>query len=156
MLKQLERLSLSAEGRYATTQELQFIRDYISTVELRLSIYQKIRDNENEIVDRLQARMREIQPNIFQMNAKDRSDKCKHDCKIVLRNTIAAMLIDDLDRLREHILLWQRSIIKAFKEERIAAMVYKTMPEIIEQFLTPQEFGLIEPVLKLNQAVLVY
>ena len=156
MLKKLERLSMTAEGRYATTQELKFIRDYISTIELRLSAYQKIRDRESEIIDRLQAMMREAQPDIFQMNSQNQSAKCKSDGRIVLRNTIAAMLIDDLDRLREHILVWQRSIIKAFKEEEIAAVVYTTMPKAIEQFLTPEEFALIKPVLQLNQAVLAY
>ena len=156
MLKQLERLGIIAEDRYATEQELQFIKDYLSTVELRLSAYQKIRDAEDEIVSRLQNKMREAQPDIFQVNSKDKSDKCKHDCKIVLRNTSAAMLIGDLDRLREHILLWQRSIIKAFKEEHIAAMVYNTMPQVMQQFLTPDEFALLKPVLQLNQAVLAY
>ena len=154
MLKQLERLSITAEGRYATSPELQFIRDYISTIELRLSAYEKIRDNEDEIITRLQKMMTEAQPDIFHHNSQDQSAKCKHDCQIVLRNTIAAMLIDDLDRLREHILVWQCSIIKAFKEERIAAAVYTTMPKAIEQFLTPEEFALIKPVLQLNNAVL--
>lgn len=154
MLKQLESLSLTAEGRYATAQELQFLHDYLSTVDLRMSVYQKIRDVEDEIIEQLQNKMRKIKPGIFQTKSGDVSAVCQRDIKVILRNAIAAMLIDDLDRLRENILLWQRIIIKVFQERHIATMVHTTMPEIIEQFLTPEEFALIKPVLQLNQAIL--
>ncbi|MEM6614431.1 MAG: allophycocyanin, partial [Cyanobacteria bacterium P01_C01_bin.72] len=143
-----------AEGRYGTEEELRLLKDYFPTVSLRLSAYQKIRDAEDRIVQRLEARMREKQPNIFQLGSKDVSSICSRDTKILLRMAIAAMLIDDLDRLRENILLWQRTIVKAFKEKHIAALVHTTMPEIIEKFLTPEEYALIQPILMLNMAVL--
>lgn len=154
MLKQLENLSITAEGRYATAEELQFLRDYLPTIDLRLSAYQKIRDAEDEIVEQLEAKMRTLEPNIFQVSSGDVSSMYRRDTKKVLRCAIAAMLVDDLDRLREHILLWQRIIIKAFKVKHITSMVYTTMPEIVEQFLTPEEFALVKPVLQLNQAIL--
>lgn len=154
MLKQLEQLSMTAEGRYATAEELEFLQNYLSTVDLRISAYQKIRDAEAEIIEQLEAKLRQKMPNIFQGGTGDLSGSSKRDTKNILRNTLAAMLIGDLDRLREHILLWQRTIIKAFKVKHIATAVHTTMPEIIEQFLTPAEFAAIEPVLRLNQAIL--
>ena len=154
MLKQLEDLSLAAEGRYATAQELQFIRDYIKTVDLRLSAYQKIRDAEDEIIDRLEAKMRQMQSKNSQYSSKDVASVCERDTKKVLRSAIATMLTGDLDRLREHLLLWQRTVIMAFKLQCITAIVHTNMPEIIQQFLTPEEFDSIAPILQLNQAVL--
>ena len=154
MLKQLEQLSMSAEGRYATARELEFLENYLPTVDLRISTYQKIRDREDEIIDRLEAKMREKMPEIFQSGSGDLSASYKRDTKRILRNAIAAMLIDDLDRLRENILLWQRTIIKAFKVKHIAAVAHTTMPEIIQQYLTPEEFKAIDPVLQLNRAIL--
>ena len=154
MLKQLEELSLVAEGRYATAQELQFVRDYIKTVDLRLSAYQKIRDAEDEILDRLEAKIRQIQTNSSQSGSKNVTSVCGRDTKKVLRNTTAAMLTGDLDRLREHLLLWQRIIVKAFKIDDAAMMVHSNMPEVIQQFLTSEEFDSIVPVLQLNQTVL--
>ena len=156
MLKQLEQLTISADGRYATTEELMFLRDYLATIDLRLSTYQKIRDAEIEIVDRLQDKMREMKPEIFQTNSGDRSAKCRRDCQIVLRSASAALLIDDLDRLKENILLWQRTIIKAFQLNSLTEVTYKLMPSIIQEFVTPKEFSLIEPILQLNQTVLTY
>ncbi len=154
MLNQLEQLSIEAEGRYATEQELRLLKNYFPTINLRLSAYQKIRDAEDSIIQKLEARMREKQPNIFQLGAKDVSSMYQRDTKIVLKIALAAMLIDDLDRLRENILLWQRTIVKAFQVKHIAAMAHSTMPEIIEQFLTPEEYAQVKPTLMLNMAVL--
>ena len=154
MLKQLSRLSIEAEGRYAKTEELQFLKDYLPSLDLRLSAYEKMRDAEAEIIDRLEAKMREINPNIFLVNSQDSSPLYKRDTRIILRSAAAVILINDLDRLRESMLLWHRTIIKAVKVEQIAELAHKTMPEIIQQFLTPQEFELVMPALQLNQTVL--
>jgi len=154
MLNQLEQLSLTAEGRYATAQELQPLKNYFPTVGVRLSAYQKIHDGETEIIEQLRIRMLEKQPTIFKLGSGDVTALYERDTKIVLRIASAAMLIDDLDRVRENILLWQRTITKAFQVKHIAAMAHSTMPEIIEQFLTPEEFTLIKPILMINQAVL--
>lgn len=153
MLNQLERLSLEVEGRYATFQELQSVKYYFSTISSRMSAYQKIRDAEEEIIERLYEQMRQLEPDIFKTASGDVTEICRRDMKIILRNTIAAMLIDDLDRLRENILLWQRTIVKAFKTMHIAALTHKTMPGIIEQFLTAEEYACIKPMLLLNQTV---
>ncbi|MFM2311484.1 MAG: hypothetical protein RLZZ04_760 [Cyanobacteriota bacterium] len=154
MLNQLEQLSLAAEGRYATPQELQALKDYFPTINPRLSAYQKLRDGEAEIIAKLEARMREKQPNIFQMGANDVTAMYQRDTTIVLRIAIAAMLIEDLDRLREKLLLWQKTIVKAFKVNHIAALTHTTMPEIVEQFLTPEEYAVAKPIFILNQTVL--
>jgi hypothetical protein len=154
MLNQLDRLSLEVEGRYATAQELQVLKNYFPTINPRLSAYQKLRDGEGEIIARLETRMREKQPNIFAMGTNDVTAMYQRDTKIVLRIAIAAMLIEDLDRLRENLLLWQKTIVKAFKVKHIAALTHTTMPEIIEQFLTPEEYAYIKPILILNQTVL--
>lgn len=156
MLKSLERLTLSAENRYATPEELKFLRQYFSTVELRLSAYTKIRDAETKIIECLVTKMRQLQPHIFEVNAQDQSQKCRRDLSIVLRSTSAAMLANNLESLKEHLLLWQKTLIKAFQEKQIAAMAYTQMPEIIEQFVTPEELALVKPLLQLNQAVLAY
>ena len=154
MLNQLEQLSVTAEGRYATAQELQPLKNYFPTVSVRLSAYQKIQEGEAEIIEQLRVKMLEKQPHIFNMSSKDVTSLYERDTKIVLRIASAAMLIDDLDRVRENILLWQRTITKAFQVKHIAALAHSTMPEVIEQFLTPEEFTLIKPILMLNQAVL--
>ena len=50
MLTQFYRLKAAADGRYATPEELQFLKDYFKSFNLRLSAYQKIRAGEPEII----------------------------------------------------------------------------------------------------------
>ncbi|MEN9869089.1 MAG: hypothetical protein RLZZ171_72 [Cyanobacteriota bacterium] len=154
MLNQLDQLSLETEGRYATEQELQSLKDYFPTINARLSAYQKLRDGEAEIIAKLEARMREKQPDIFTMGDKDVAQMYQRDTKMALKISLAAMLIDDLDRLRENLLLWYLTIIKAFKFQHVITLAYNTMPEIIEQLLTAEEYACIKPILLLNQTVL--
>ena len=154
MLKQLDRLNMEADGRYATDQELQFLKNYLQSVDQRISSYEKIRDAEEEIMDRVEAKMRSIDPKLFFRGSQDLTAVCKRDRKITLRFSAAAMLIDDLDRLREGYLLWQRTIMHAFKDERPTQVYYEVLPEIIRQHLTPEEAELIMPFLQLNQSIL--
>ena len=154
MLKQLARLSLEADGRYATDQELQFLKNYLQSVDQRISSYEKIRDAEEEIMNQVETKMRSIDPKLFFRGSQDLTEVCKRDRKHTLRCSAAAMLINDLDRLREGFLLWQRTIMHAFKDERPTQVHYEVLPEIIRQYLTPKEAELIMPVLQLNQSIL--
>jgi hypothetical protein len=154
MLNQLDRLCLEVEGRYATAQELQTLKDYFPTINPRMSAYQKLRDGEDEIIARLEMRMREKQPNIFLVGTNDVTAMYQRDTKTLLRITLASMLIEDLDRLRENLLLWHQTIVKAFKFGHVSALAHNTMPEIIQQLLTPEEYAVIKPIFILNQTVL--
>ena len=154
MLKQLSHLNVEADGRYATDRELQFLKNFFQSVEQRISAYEKIRDAEEEIMDQVETKMRSKDPNLFLKGSQDLTAVCKRDRKITLRYSAAAMLIDDLDRLREGYLLWQRTIMCAFKDERPTQVHYQVLPEIIKQYLTAEEAELMMPVLQLNQSIL--
>jgi len=154
MLKQLVRLNIEADGRYATEQELKFLKDYLESAEERISAYQKIRDAEEEIMEQVEAKMRATDPELFLRGSQDLTAVCKRDRKHTLRCSAAAMLINDLDRLRENFLLWQRTIVHAFKDERPTQVHYEVLPEVIKQHLTPEEAKLMMPVLQLDQSIL--
>ena len=123
-------------------------------MEQRISAYEKIRDAEEEIMDRVETKMRSIDPNLFLRASEDLTAVCRRDRKITLRCSAAAMLINDLDRLQEGYLLWQRTIMCAFKDERPTRVHYQVLPEIIKQYLTAEEVELVMPVLQLNQSIL--
>ncbi|MGK7872233.1 MAG: allophycocyanin [Xenococcaceae cyanobacterium] len=154
MLKQLARLSVEADGRYATASELQFLKDYLQSVDQRISAYEKIRDAEEKIIDQVEAKMRSIDPNLFLRDSQDITSVCKRDRKHTLRCSAAAMLINDLDRLRDGFLLWQRTIVQAFDIERPTEVTYQVMPEIIKQYLTAEEAELVMSVLQLDLTLL--
>ena len=84
------------------------------------------------------------------------------------------MLVNDLDWLRDSLLLWHRTIVNANKTEHISEATYGVMPQVVEEYhheilavqqtlllideescvTTDEEMKLILPVFQLNQSVL--
>ncbi len=63
MLTQFSKLSLDTDGRYATDSELKFIEDYLDSVDIRISTYEKIKSYEEEILQEVDAKMHELNKN---------------------------------------------------------------------------------------------
>ena len=154
MLKQLTCLSVEADGRYATTSELQFLKDYLQSAELRVSTYEKIRDAEEPMMDQAEDKLKKQDPNWNKRASKDLTAECRRDRKYILKCSAAAMLIDDLDRLRDGFLVWQRTIVRAVKDERPSQSTWQVMPEVLKQNLADDEVALMMPAIRLNQTLL--
>ncbi|ELS00377.1 Phycobilisome protein [Xenococcus sp. PCC 7305] len=154
MLKQLDRLNVEADSRYASEQELQFLKIYLGSVDQRISAYKKICDSEDKILDQTKAQLDAKNPNLFNSGSKDHSEIWRRDISIVLRCSAAAMLINDLDYLRENLLLWHRTIVNANKMVHISRATYEVLPGIIKQFLTPDEAELMMPIIQLDKSIL--
>lgn len=154
MLKQLAHLSAETDGRYATEQELQFLKNYLQSLDQRISTYEKIRDAEAEIMDQTKAQIDSKNPNLFSRDSQDLSSIWRRDVSNILRGSAAAMLINDLDWLRDNLLLWHRTIVNANKTTQISQLTYDVLPEILNRYLTAKELKLVMPVLLLNQSIL--
>jgi len=154
MLRQLEKLSLEADGRYATAAELQFLKNYLAAADERISAYEKIRDAEEAIIEQVDKQLRAQNPHIFRKGNQDYAAVCQRDRRSVLRLAAAAMLFADLDALRDGFLLWYRTIIKAFKDEKAAQATYQVLPMTVNQVLGSEAAPLMKPVLALTQSIL--
>lgn len=154
MLSQLKRLSLEADGRYATDAELAFLKSYGQTVRQRISGYEKIRDAEDTIMDAAEAQLMEIDSQVFHQGAQDFTDTCRRDRKNTLRHASAAMLFNDLDRLRDGLLLWQQTIVRAIKAEQPSTITWQEIPGVLREHLSAEEMDLMMPALHLTQALL--
>ena len=154
MFKQLTRLSIDADGRYATDDELKFIDDYLDTVETRVSTYETIRENEEQIIYRWEAAKRGIKQDVFHMGDRDVSEICRRDMTNIFRCSATAILFNDLDRLREGLLIWYQTIVRAFKYDKYTNITYAVIQDTIKEFLKPEEVELMLPALKLNHTIL--
>lgn len=156
MLQQLTHLSIDADGRYATDAELQFLEDYLESAETRISAYEKIRDSEEKWIHHLKMRVRALNPQqvLFQRGKYDMTGIWERDVRMLMYCATAAMLINDLDRLREGTLIWHQTITKAQKVQHITRETFGIFMKIIGQYLTPEETQYILPTLQLNQTVL--
>jgi hypothetical protein len=154
MLTQFGRLRASADGRYATAEELQFLKDYFKTFQLRLSAYQKIQAAEKDIVRQVQEKLQSRDPDIFNRGSEDLTAKWRLDLIRVLRHSCAALLSDDRDRLRNDFLLWFKSILHAFQVQHHSELTYSVMQDVVKGYLTPEEAALFSPILDLTRKVL--
>ncbi|MDJ0704250.1 MAG: phycobilisome protein [Leptolyngbyaceae cyanobacterium MO_188.B28] len=154
MLSQLNNLCTETDGRYATDAELQFLHRYLQTVPLRLSAYQCIQSHEAQIIQQVQARLEAIAPNLLQQGQTDLTAKWKQDTIRSLRYAALALLIDDPETLRENMLLWFQSIIRAFGAEQSCNLTYTLMQDVVTQYLSPAEAELFCPILELTRSLL--
>lgn len=150
MLKQFADLTLEADGRYAEDYELKFLEDYLDSQDIRMSAYIKIRDNADAIVEAVRVGKNKRNPEF-----KDYYTTCKRDLIDLIRYCAAALLFDDLERLRTNMLLWFQTIAKSWTFEDDNNDTYDVLLQVIPQFLTPEEVKIALPIFELNRVVLV-
>ncbi|MEM1369523.1 MAG: allophycocyanin [Cyanobacteria bacterium P01_H01_bin.15] len=154
MLTQLNRLSIDADGRYATDAELSFLEKYVEGIDERISGYEKIRDTEEELMTQVETEKRELDPNVFLINGRDVSLSCRQDFRTVLRWCAYVMLMGDLEHYRTSFLLWQRTIVKASGCTKQAEVTYSSLQKALKSLLSPTELKLTLPAVQLSQALL--
>ncbi len=154
MLTELEHLCRDTDGRYANDAELQFLSEYTQSFALRLATYKKIRTSEALIVQQVQAQIRLKAPQVLKRGDQDLSDKWKQDTIRILRHSALALLLDDQQRLRDRLLLWFQTVMRAFNTQSNCDLTYKIMQEVIESLLTPAESQLLSPILEYNRQIL--
>jgi Phycobilisome protein len=149
MLKQFADLTIEADGRYAEDYELKFLEDYLESQDLRMSAYVKIKDNAEAILEAVR-----VAKNKRNSEFKDYYGTCKRDLNDLIRYCAAALLFDDMERLRTNMLLWFQTIAKSWTFEDDNNDTYDVLLQVIPQFLTPEEAKFALPVFELNCAVL--
>jgi Phycobilisome protein len=154
MLSQMQRLSLEAEGRYATDDELKFIPEYLKTYETRLQTYQKLQEIEAVVIQQTYDKMMAQDATMLQSGAADLSAKWKRDAIRTWRYSAVTLLIDDPETLRERFLFWYQTVMRAFGSQRASNVTYSIMQEVIKRHLSPQQMILIMPILELNRRML--
>ncbi|HEY9616461.1 MAG TPA: phycobilisome protein [Microcoleaceae cyanobacterium] len=154
MLSQLQKLSVETDGRFATDEELQFVILYARSFGLRLQTYQRLQAAEAVIVQQVYARLKSLDPSLFQLQQGDLSAKWKQDTIRVLRYSAIAMLFDDPTTLQERLLFWFQSIMKAFGAQHSCQLTYTAMQEVVKQYLSPVQASLFCPILEINRKLL--
>jgi hypothetical protein len=149
MLTKLKRLSVDVEGRYATANELQFLKDYLDTAESRVSLYEKLGTIRGELDSQIETNLKAIDPNIYRRGDRDVSAVCKRDRQHAFRCLSIAMLTDDLERLRDDYLIWDQKIVRSFRDQRPVKLTYQVMAKTLENALTAEESALIMDAVQL-------
>jgi hypothetical protein len=154
MLSQMHRLSMEAEGRYATDGELRFLPDYLRTYELRMQTYQQLQKSEAAIFQQIYNIVLAKEPALFRNESQDFTAQCKRDTIQTLRYCAAAMLINDPDTLHERYALWLQTIVRAFNRQRSNDLIFTAMQTAIRQQLPAPQAELLLPLIqKMHQTL---
>ncbi|OCR02726.1 phycobilisome protein [Oscillatoriales cyanobacterium USR001] len=154
MLSQLANLSIEADGRYANQSEVQFLKDYFQSLNLRLSAYQKIKAAEKEIIRDVEAKIQSSDANLLRRGSQDVVAKWRLDTERVVRHSAAALLIDDNKRLRDRLLFWFQTILGSFEAKKSSEVTFRVMQDVIQNYLTAEETSLFIPILEMNRIIL--
>ncbi|PZV15824.1 MAG: phycobilisome protein [Leptolyngbya sp.] len=154
MLSQLQKLSYETDGRYATDDELEFVSEFGRSFYLRVETYQRLQTMEAIIVQQVLTKMQLLEPSLFHSNTVDVTAKWKRDTIRVLRYSAIAMLLNDPDSLRDRLLFWFRTIMKAFDAQRSCSVTYAVMQDVVKHHLLPTQARLFCPILEMNRQIL--
>lgn len=151
MFSQLERLTRSIDGRYASDAELQFLAVYLRSYSLRVQTYQKLQELEAAIVQETYSKVRAIDSQLFYQGQEDISIKWKRDTTRVLRYVAAAVLSDDPQTFRQRFLLWFQSIMRSFGTQKSCDITYKVLQSVMENYLAAAQAELVLPLLEMTR-----
>lgn len=154
MLKQLKQLVSDAEGRYATDAELQFLKDYLQSAETRISAYEKIRDDEETILDEIEADALSVQQDVFVIGNQNRQSTARRDSQYIIRHLAVSMLANDLERFRDGVLVWHRTIMNAQNFKQASRVTRNSEYRVLEQRLSEDEFKFAKSALVVSKSFL--
>ena len=150
MLTNMTNLANKIDGNYATDQELNFIDEYFEASIKRINVYEKIRDNEEKILNQLESEIN----NSFSKNLlRNYSSIWRRDVKLILQKMAVAILFNDLERLRNGVLIWHQTISKANNVINISNITYQSLKIVIKNYLTSEEIKLFMPALDLTESI---
>ncbi len=145
----------STEGRYLRPDELQRLREYVEGIPKRVRIYQVLQSKEDEMVERVMEKFQAMAPNLSRRHGILAWERCRRDLKMVWRYCCMALLLNDEDYLRDKLLYWLETILKAFKMRDECQLAYKLMLDLLSAVFSPEESEMMRPYLLLAKTMLV-
>jgi hypothetical protein len=131
-----------------------FFQQYLGSVSTRLRAYQKIQGAEQQIISQVLTRLKVQKPDIFLVGSQDLAAKWQRDTVRVLRYSATALLLNDSEWLKDSLLMWFQSIMRAFGAQDSCNLTYTLMQEVMTQHLDPEELRLFLPILELSRTLL--
>ena len=151
MLSRTQELLRNTEGRYATDAELQFLEDYAKGFPARLKAYQLLRKQERSLLQATYSQLRSRQPDLFPAGDKEALKKWQRDTIWVIRFSGLAMLLDDVDALRDRLMLWFQTIMRAFGTQKTCYHTYAALKETGLKLLGAEAGPLFVEVMESNR-----
>ncbi len=143
-----------AEGRYLNAQELLALEEYLDSFALRLRTHQLLRDHESQIIANVMARYLKQDSTLEQRFGPEAKQKCIQDMTEVLRYSAIALLRNDEEYLKENLLYWLQTIMRALDKQDTCKLAYSLLQEAITEVLPIDSAKLTNQYIALAQEML--
>ncbi|MBD2104921.1 phycobilisome protein [Leptolyngbya sp. FACHB-261] len=154
MISRISILVRETEGRYLYDSELSVYTRYLSELKARIAVYQKLQALETEVIAEIEGKLRHQDSSLFLYGGEDVSSKWKRDTLLTYRAMAKAVLLDDVDYLKQSFLLWMQTMMRAFGALRSCAETYMLMGTVLRRRLSSPEVAILMPVLQVIQQTL--
>ncbi|MEM9536244.1 MAG: phycobilisome protein [Cyanobacteria bacterium P01_A01_bin.3] len=151
MIDKLNLLFHAAEESYLQDSDLQTFETLIDSLEDRLNLYEKLRDMEEKLAQRLALNLQEGYPS----EPPRRLQLALQNHVLIMRYCSMAMLIDDRDFLKYRLLEWLTEVVAAHDLQEIQNSLYRFMQKRLKKFLSSAERELIDPYLQLTKEMML-
>jgi len=143
----------SAEGRYLTADEGKKVIENARHYEHLLAIARTVEQREGEIIKQCIERVFQKFPK-FHAERPNAYEKAERDITMVLRYSALAMVNRDPELLREKVLYWLRTILKALEFGEVTKYTYETLQDCVAKALPPADAEELNKYVKIAVEVL--
>ncbi|MEN9240054.1 MAG: hypothetical protein Q6J68_04790 [Thermostichales cyanobacterium SZTDM-1c_bins_54] len=143
------------EGRYLSSWELSALQSYVQDLPHRLMLYQGMVKKEKALIDAVMAKFQPTLPNLTQQHGPLAWQRCRRDLTLVWRYCTMAFLLNDEDYLRDKLLYWLETILKAYKMREQCHPAYRFLGDALVPVLGDEAGAAIRPYVMLAQTMLM-
>ncbi|WOD40683.1 hypothetical protein [Nodosilinea sp. E11] len=140
-----------ADGRYLTDAELRPFNTMMDAFQVRMTLYNQIRDHGKELV--LNA-LRRLMQTPHRQVVQEHGQQCQRDMLFTLEYVSKGILLQDEDGFMEEYLVWMQNIIRAFHHQNACVAAYRMLKEEVRTTLPSDQSNLMMIYLdKLTEAL---
>lgn len=150
MNPKLEALFDEPEKAYLTTDELNALSQFVSSLPERVNFYQRLR---NEEVTLMQA----IADSLQQQFPQESEEKLKRSLQsgiLMVRYVAMAMLTDDLDMVTKRLETWLPEIVEAYDTKVIDIALYQLIKAQLASRFSPAQMALLSPGIDIAEGLI--
>lgn len=151
MHSDLQTLWYQAEDHYLQQQEIKAFKHHTATLAERLKTYKCIRDREVDIFQTVANQLLNVFPDQEEKVLK----RVLQHWLLVMRNCSMAMLLNNPEYFQHRLLEWLAPQIKVHQLEEIETKLYEFLQMSLQQFLSQEQFALVQPFLLMAHKTLV-
>ncbi|AFZ37119.1 hypothetical protein Sta7437_3621 [Stanieria cyanosphaera PCC 7437] len=151
MHSDLQAFWYQAEDHYLQSEEIKAFKHHTDSLAQRLKTYKSIRDREIDIFQTVANQLLDVFPD----QQEQLIEKALKHWLLVMRNCSMAMLLNNPEFLQRRLLEWLAPQIKAHQLQEIETKLYEFLQTSLQQFLSQEQFDLIEPFLLMAQTKLL-